>query len=96
MVFTQQPEAVVLQSGQSGSGGGLHVFCRHCFSALSDDTDQWFECDFLPTVTVQGRVTKSSSTENDCAATNVPERKSIEDSPFDLVFDEEDEAREGY
>ena len=55
MVLTQQLEAVVLQSGQGGNGEGLHVFGRHCSSARSDDTDRWFECEFLPT--------KSSSTE---------------------------------
>ena len=43
----------MLQSGQSGSGGGLHIFGRHCFSARSDDTDRWFECDFLPTIAAQ-------------------------------------------
>ena len=37
----QQPEAVVLQSGQGGNGEGLHVFGRHCSSARSDDTDRW-------------------------------------------------------
>ena len=45
---TQQLEAVVLQSGQSGSGGGLQVFGRRCFSARSDDTDRWLSVTFFP------------------------------------------------
>ena len=54
MVLPQQPETVVLQSGQGRSGRGLHVFGRHWFSARSDDTDRSVECDFLPTIAVQG------------------------------------------
>ena len=47
MVFMQQPEAAALRSGQGESGGGLHVFGRYCFSALSDDTDRWLSVTFF-------------------------------------------------
>ena len=62
------------QSGQGGSGGGLHVFGRHCFSARSDDTDRCVDCDFLLSA---WRVTRSSSTEKVCAGTNVSERSAV-------------------
>ena len=38
---------------------------------LHDATDRWVECDFLPTICSARRVTRSSSTEKVCAATNV-------------------------
>ena len=60
------------------------------FSARSDDTDHWFECDFHPTITVQGVSHRVRQPKKVCAATNVSERKSIQDFPFDLEFDEED------
>ena len=68
MVPTQQPEAVVLQSGQGGNGEGLHVFGRHCFSARSDDTDRWFECDFVPAIAVQGVSQRVRQPKKVCAA----------------------------
>ena len=44
----------MLERGPSGSGGGLHAFGRLSFSARSDDTERWSECDFPPTSAVQG------------------------------------------
>ena len=70
----------MLQSGQSGSGGGLHVFDRHCFSARPDDTDRWFECDFLPTIALQGVSQRVRQTKKS-AATSVSEKKSFCGSP---------------
>ena len=72
----------MLQRGQSGSGGGLHVFGRHCFSAWPDDTDRWFECDSLPTVVLQGVSQRVRQTKRS-AATSVSEKKSFCGSPFE-------------
>ena len=41
--YSRNTEAVMLQSGQSGSGGGLYAFDQQCFSVRSDDTDRWSE-----------------------------------------------------
>ena len=46
-------EAVVIESGQCGSGGGQSVCCGHCVSVRSDNTDSSMECEFLPTSAVQ-------------------------------------------